>query len=114
VAGPNRLLNVRLFGIRHGVVKLYGVGGKYKLQSMELLLDPDVDRVQVEEQARQQAHLMYTPSPKQYELKDEVKYFAENDQLEISGLPAGDHVLTLKTPDFHMVGRFSLSHIVVF
>lgn len=80
---------------------------------MELFLDPHVDRTSLEAKLTKDPHHLYVPSNKRYQLT-KMTYHTETDHVHITDIPPGDHVLTLKTPDFHQIGRFSFSHLIVF
>ena len=105
-------MHLKLYNVRHGVIKLYGINGKYRFQGIEIFLDPHIDRVALDKALEKDPHHEYVPTKHRYELK-KMTYHTETDHVHITDIPPGDHVLILKTPDFHPIARFSLSHLVV-
>ncbi len=111
--GPNRRINFRLWNITVGVIKVYGINGKFRIEDMEFYLDPNVDAQQLDQQAKRVQYFKYEPTKNNYRLTN-LTYNSDSDHYHITDIPPGDHVLILKSPDFHKTDRFTLSHIVVF
>jgi hypothetical protein len=109
--GAKNEIHFQLQGVR-GTVRVYARSKKEPINECVFLLDPHINVL--EDRAAFPTPKSYRPSAKRYMLNQNILVASAGEWVQISGMPEGDHVLTVMTSPTNPFVIATLAHIVVF
>jgi hypothetical protein len=109
--GAKNEIHFQLRGVR-GAVRVYARSKKEPISECVFLLDPHTNVL--DDPAAFPTPKTYRPTSKRYLLTQDILVASAGEWVHISGMPEGDHVLTVMTSPTNPFVIATLAHIVVF
>ena len=101
--GGSQDLHVQVKGVRQHIIRVCGYSHKESLKHALFYLDPNITNPH---------RSNYIPSNNQY-LLTKRKYM-QDECTQLTDIPLGDHVLTIRTDSKHPHHTTSFSHLIIF